>query len=234
MAKLPLTADSVLVIGKSIPLGHYHAFLREATGLDMPGSEFLPWIHSQEGRKLGDLIEPYADAAERKSMDRLLAEPRFDFISPENKAFILAFDEEMRALGYDCGGGIGDGACWGSHMIIYSKVGVKKGSVAARIYIGDYGINLRLYLNGIDKHIAYIESAPPYIKRAFEHGDGECKCQPKPETCKFRKSYTLDGERVDKCNGEVFYYRAPTMEHLPEYVALLHEFYPVKRAKQHR
>lgn len=203
MAKKPLSSDSLIVLGKSTPISHYHAFLREATGLDMPGSEFLPWIHSQEGRKLGDLIEPYADAAERKSMDRLLAEPRFDFISPENKAFILAFDEEMRALGYDCGGGIGDGACWGSHMIIYSKVGVKKGSVAARIYIGGYGINLRLFLNGIDRHIAYIESAPPYIKRAFEHGD-----------------------------GEVFYYRAPTMEHLREYVALLHEFYPLKKAKQ--
>lgn len=231
MAKKPLSSDSVIVLGKSTPISQYQAFLREATGLDMPGCEFLPWIRAQEGRTLGEVAGSYADAAERKSMDRLLAEPRFNFISPENKAFILAFDEEMRALGYDCGGGIGDGGCWGSHMIIYSKVGVKSKSVAARIYIGDYGINLRLFLSGIEKHIAYIQAAPPYIKHAFEHGDGECKCQPKPDTCKFRKSYTLDGERVDKCNGEVFYYRAPTIEHLREYVALLHEFYPVKKVK---
>lgn len=231
MAKLPLTADSVLVIGKSIPLGHYHAFFREATGMDLPGSEFLPWIHAQEGKTLGELIESYAAAAERKSMDRLLVEPRFDFLSADDKSFILAFDGEMRALGYDCGGGIGDGSCWGRYMIIYSKVGVKSKSVAARIYIHDDGITLRLFLNGIDKHISYIEAAPSHIKRAFEHGDGDCSCSPKPETCKFRKSYTLEGKRIDKCNGKVFSFPAPKIELLGDYVALLHEFYPKKKAK---
>ena len=54
-------------------------------------------------------------------MNELLQEERFDFISNEHKAFILAFNEELSRLGYDFGNTIGSGYCWGKYMVIYTK-----------------------------------------------------------------------------------------------------------------
>ena len=85
-------------------------------------------------------------------MKTILDEERFHFISEDNKAFILAFSDEISKLGYDFGGSIGSGFCWGPYMIIYSKIGVKNKQVAARIYIRENSIVLRLFLNKIDKH----------------------------------------------------------------------------------
>jgi len=108
-------------------------------------------------------------------MKNAMSESRFDYISGPDKDFIIAFDDEMKKLGYDFGNNIGTGYCWGRYMIIYSKTGIKSKKVAARIYIReDGGIVLRLFLNGIDKHREYIENAEPYIKDVLTGTHGDC------------------------------------------------------------
>lgn len=164
-------------------------------------------------------------------MINAISESRFDFISDTDKQFIIAFDEEMKRLGYDFGNDIGSGFCWGRYMIIYSKKGVNSKKVIARIYIRDDGsIVLRLFLNDIDKRRAYIENTEPYIKNVFTglHGDcSHCK-NDKDGVCRFRKTYTLDGRLIEKCNGIVFEFHMPDVTKLPGYVGLLREFYKTK------
>ncbi|OGO91329.1 MAG: hypothetical protein A2Y17_04990 [Clostridiales bacterium GWF2_38_85] len=166
-------------------------------------------------------------------MKDVISKERFDIINASNKAFILAFDTEMRGLGYDFGGDIGKGYCWGPYMIIYSKVGVKATQVAARIYIRENNIVLRLYFSNIDKHRAYIENAPSHIRDVFTGDHGNCNhCENghrKDGNCKFRKTYMIDDRNYEKCNGVVFEFWQPNMEKLPDYVDLLKEFYAVKR-----
>lgn len=106
-------------------------------------------------------------------MKTLLQEERFNFISPENKAFISAFGNEISKLGYGFGGSIGSGFCWGKYMIIYSKLGVKSKKVVARIYIRENCIVLRLFLNKIDKHREYIENAIIVIMTGREYASSE-------------------------------------------------------------
>jgi|AGTN01.3.fsa_nt_gi hypothetical protein len=161
-------------------------------------------------------------------MERILAEERFKNVSTQNKAFILAFDAEISKLGYGFGGRIGSGFCWGSDMIIYSKIGVKSKQVVARIYIRESGIVLRLFLNKIDRHREYIENAPPFIKKAFTGDYGNCHhCHnDKNGICKFRKAYTLENRHIEKCNGITFEFWEPDLAKLPGYINLLKEFYP--------
>jgi len=158
----------------------------------------------------------------------LLSEEKYEFISEENKDFILAFDEEIKKLGYASGDSIGSGFCWGKYMIIYSKNGVKNNKVIARIYIKEKGIVLRLFLNKIDDHRRFIEDAPDYIKNVFTGEYGRCKhCKnQKGEVCKFRKTYTIDDSLIEMCNGVTFEFWEPTREKLPDYLDLLSEFYP--------
>ena len=166
-------------------------------------------------------------------MKDIINQERFGIISAADKDFILAFDAEMRGLGYDFGGGIGSGYCWGRYMIIYAKTGVKAKSVAARISIRDDGIFLRLYFSDIDKHRSFLENAPQHIKAVFTGNHGDCKhCATghrKDGLCKFRKTYTLDGRRFEKCNGIVFEFGQPSREKLPDYMDLLKEFFAGKK-----
>jgi hypothetical protein len=164
-------------------------------------------------------------------MDELLQEERFHFLSNPDKAFIQAFDAEITRLGYNFGGKIGSGYCWGKYMIIYTKTGVKSKAVFARIYIRDNGLVLRLFLNGIDKHRAFIEKAPAYIKEVFIGPHGDChRCHnDKNGVCKFRKSYTLDDRLIEKCNGITFEFQAPSIEKMGDYLALFSEFYSGKK-----
>lgn len=163
-------------------------------------------------------------------MENLHSDAKFDFISEENKSFIIAFDEEIRKLGYASGGGIGSGYCWGKYMIIYSKNGVKTNKVIARIYIREKGIVLRLFLNRIDDHRKFIEDAPDYIKKVFTGEYGRCKhCKnQKGNDCRFRKTYTVDDSLVEMCNGITFEFWEPTREKISDYMELLSEFYPKK------
>lgn len=159
-------------------------------------------------------------------METILSEERFNIISKENKAFICTFSDELSRLGYGFGGNIGSGFCWGKYMIIYSKIGVKSKQVIARIYIRENSIVLRLFLNKIDKHREYIENAPAFIKEVFTGDHGKCNhCHnDKGGVCKFRKTYTIDNNYIEKCNGITFEFWEPNLERLPHYIDLLKEF----------
>ena len=113
-------------------------------------------------------------------------------------------------------------------MIIYSKLEVKSKQVAARIYIREKSIVLRLFLNKLDKHREYIEKAPSHIKDIFTGEHAACThCHnDKAGVCKFRKTYTLDNKYYEKCNGITFEFPEPDLEKLPGYIGLLKEFYP--------
>jgi hypothetical protein len=159
-----------------------------------------------------------------------LLEPTYDFISEMDKAFILAFDEAIGGMGYSCDD-IGKGYCWGRYMMIYAKGGEKNKKVAARIYIRDHSIVLRLYLNNIDKHSAYIDKAPEFIRLPLVSDHGSCQhCHNERDgRCKFRKTYHLDNRFIEKCNGITFEYEKPDLSKLPHYIALLREFYLPRR-----
>lgn len=164
-----------------------------------------------------------------------LSDLRYDYISPSDKEFIAKFDVEMGTQGYSTGGVITPGyagaPAWGRYLLIYAKVGVKSKQVAARIYCTDNGIILRLFLNSINKHVGFIETAPECIRTVFDNGFGDCHhCESRPNgLCKFRKTYTLNGEFHEKCNGEVFQFFKPDIKNLPAYMDLFREFYPVRR-----
>lgn len=227
-----LHEDSVIEIGKSVPISAYHKFFTEATGKELSGGEFQNWLNMQAGKTLKEAMEVYCNADEQKSMKDILLESRFDIISESDKAFILDFDEKIMELGYDFGGGIGDGYCWGKLMIVYSKTGVKSKKVIARIYIREDGIILRLFLNNIDKHTEYIENAPEHIKEVFVGPNGNCSCNPKKENCRMRKTYVIDNKKIEKCGGVTFEFSNPTVDQCQDYIHLLKEFYPVKKPKR--
>lgn len=151
-------------------------------------------------------------------------ESEFDFISEPDKSFIVAFVTELEALGYTYGDTIGSGYCWGSHMLIFRKANVKSKNVVARIYIREKSLVLRLFFNNVTKHAAFVSAAPEYIKNVFTGNYGTCKhC--KGDDCKFRKGYEIDGVQYEKCNGTTFEFHEPTVERLPDYIALFREFY---------
>lgn len=165
------------------------------------------------------------------TLKSLFAEERFEFISPPDKAFIVEFDDEMTRLGYDFGGKIGDGYCWGRYMLIYRKSNVKSQKVFARIYLREENIALRLFLNNVDSHRGFLERSPAYIKQVFTGEHGKCQhCHNEKEgKCRFRKTYTIDGVFIEKCNGITFEFPSPTVEQLQDYVALFTEFFPDKK-----
>ena len=165
-------------------------------------------------------------------MKDILKEERFNFISDEDKDFILKFNDAMTKLGYDFGNKIGSGFCWGKYMIIYTRSGVKSKNVVARIYIRDADIVLRLFFSNIDKHREFLEKAPAHIKEVFVGDYGKCKHDKDDQdgNCMFRKTYTLDGQLIEKCNGLTFEFRNPGMQQLNDYVALFAEFYPKKKS----
>jgi len=164
-------------------------------------------------------------------MNNILKEERFNFISNNDKMFLLAFNEEMTKLGYDFGDKIGSGFCWGKYMIIYMKSGVKSKKVFARVYIREASIVLRFFLSEIDKHREYVEHAPSHIKEIFVGNYGNCqRCHnDKDGVCMFRKTYTLDDRRIEKCNGTTFEFHNPSIHKICDYIALFTEFYPKKK-----
>jgi len=176
-------------------------------------------------------------------MDKLLSEERFNIVSNENKQFIVEITKQMNMFGYDYGGEIGSGYCWGKYMIIYSKIGVKSKKVIARIFIRDneviiFGgreikynncIVLRLFFSNIERHESYIENAPPHIKKPFIDEHGLC-CHCKENCSRYKKAYTIDGKKIEKCSGVVFEFRDPKIEYIDDYMNLLKEFYGKRRS----
>lgn len=232
MSRIVLTEDTIIEIGKSIPLSKFRDYFVKTTGKEIPSNEFTPWLNEQSGKTLKEAAGFYVEAVERKDMEEIMLENRFNMISDSNKKFITSFSKEIQELGYDFGGGIGDGYCWGKYMIIFAKTGVKSKNVIARIFIRENGIVLRLFLNNIEKHRAYIENAQEHIKEVFTGNHGNCSCNPKKENCRMRKTYMIDGIHMEKCSGVVFEFANPTVEKLPDYMFLLKEFYPVKKASK--
>jgi hypothetical protein len=137
----------------------------------------------------------------------------------------------MERLGYDFGDKIGSGYCWGKYMLIYRKSGGRSKKVVARIYVRDESVVLRMFLNDIDKHRRYIEGSPACIKDVFTDDHGRCKhCHnDKNGKCRFRKTYTLDGQLIEKCNGITFEFHNPNLQKIPDYMNLFTEFFPGRK-----
>ncbi|HOP10249.1 MAG TPA: DUF6434 domain-containing protein [Oscillospiraceae bacterium] len=229
---MPVRLTENTVIDESfISPDRYRAFFRKAIEGFSPEiycGTFQYWLKQNNGKTIKEAIESYYLMKTPKIMEDRLKEERFHLISEADKSFILAFNREITELGYDFGGNIGWGACWGLYMIIYSKVGAKSKQVAARIFIRENRIILRLFFNNVDKHTQYIENAPEHIKSVFIGTHGDCSCNPKKENCRMRKTYILDGKTIEKCSGVVFEFHQPDLAKLPDYMGLLREFYEKK------
>ena len=174
-------------------------------------------------------------------LEKLLKEERFDFVSEDNKTFILEFTKQIKPMGYDFDGSIGTGFERGNYQIIYSLNGIKGSrSISCRIFLRDEGIFvsfgkefkftksivLRLYFSNINKHINYIENAPMNIKEQFINDSGLCKyCT---EQCYKRKVFTINGKETAKC-ADVFEYINPNIEEIKDFIGILKEFYEKKR-----
>ena len=219
----PLTENSI--IDWSSTLVNYREFFIKTFGIKKPGGDFYFWLNAQTGKTLKEAFEAYGIESEPKNMDELLSEARFNIISKVDKAFIIAFDKEMIKLGCDFGGSIGKGDHNGKFMIVYSLTAVTSKKAMARIFIRDNEIVLKLILSDVKKHSSYIENAAAHIKDVFVGIDGDCSCNPKKETCRMRKTYTIDGKLREKCSEKIFLFRQPTIEKLPDYIDLLAEFY---------
>ena len=164
-------------------------------------------------------------------LNALLEKAEFDYVNAADKAFIIAFDTEMKELGYTSGASIGPGYCWGKHMIIYTKAAVKSKKSYARIYIRDEDMVLRLYLSDIDKHRDDIEQAPAYIQEAFIGNFPSCDhCEGKTQ-CIHQKRYTICSHPYEICDGKAFWFVAPKEEQLPAYLQLFSAFYPQKKRR---
>ena len=167
-------------------------------------------------------------------MKELLKNEAYSFVNEKDKAFIVAFDEEMTRLGYTSGGTIGEGYCWGRKMIIYTKANVKSKKSYARVYLQEAGLVLRMYFSRVDDHAAAIEAAPAYVQAAFTSGFGACgHChnQKADGSCGHRKAYTLHGKPYALCDGFAFWFNQPTVCQIPAYVQLFLAFYPEKKRR---
>lgn len=169
-------------------------------------------------------------------MKELLMDTQYDFINQAEKDFIIAFDRAITKAGYESNG-IQPYVCLGRYKIEYSKANLKNKKYVARFYFRDHGIVFRLYFTNIDRHSKYIENAPAWIKDPFINHQGRCKqCDKsgggigRKGKCSFKKSYTIDHVHHEKCAGENYYFSNLDIARIPQYIALLGEFYPNKRS----
>jgi hypothetical protein len=166
----------------------------------------------------------------------LLADNKFDFLNENEKHFIAAFDDGMTNIGYT-NDGIQNYVVFGKYKIEYYKPNVKTKKVVARIYIRDgdeeiaarwgghgLGVVLRLYFTNIDKHRAYIENAPDFIKMPFI--DNHSICRSCKDKCNRRKIYTIADKTYVKCTDSAFMFDEPSTKNPMEFINLLTAFYP--------
>ena len=225
-----LPEDTVILWNKH-PVNEYRKFFQQATGEKeiSPGDiNFQNWLFSQAGKTLAEALEEYLQPSGHENVADFLTERRFDSISAPEKDFIVAFDKAITNFGYDFGGAIISGNIFSPMVIIYGKTNTKSRNCAARIYINDSGIVLRMFFQKVDLHRQYIENAAPHIKEAFSSKNGRCtfcwqNCTSRP------KPYTVDGEEIQKCHHHTFYFDNPSVKKLPDYMDLFAEFYPVKK-----
>ena len=171
-------------------------------------------------------------------VNSLLEHEKFNFLNKDEKRFVFTFSEEIAKLGYT-NDGVQNYVVFGKYKIEYYRPEVKTKKVIARIYIRDgdekiaarwgghgLGIVLGLYFTNIDKHRAYIENAPDFIKTPFIDSHSVCHgCKSK---CNRRKSYTIDYKAYAKCTDCAFMFGELNIKNVLEYVNLLTAFYPGK------
>jgi hypothetical protein len=158
----------------------------------------------------------------------------YDFVKEENKQFILAVDEALIKMGYESGQ-IQPYVFWGKYVIAYKKANSKTNNYVSKFYLRDENILFRLYLKKVETHEKYIENAPDFIKQSFIDSRGRCQhCKTKCNAtgnCFHRKTYTIDNEHIEKCDGMVFLFRNLSLSAIPDYINLINEFYPPKKVK---
>lgn len=163
-------------------------------------------------------------------IEKLLEDEKYGFMPDADKAFVAGCTRALEKMGYTCGGEIVDGICWGKYMLIFRKASLKKGKVAARIYIRDGSVTFRLFASDVTKHASFIASAPDYIREVFTGDFAACRhCN--GEECRFQKRYEIGGVEYIKCNGQTFEFANADLSKLDGYMALFREFYPEKRAR---
>jgi hypothetical protein len=255
--KYDITEDSI--IESAVPVGEFRKYFKKTIGNDYDArfANFQNWLNVNTGKTVKKAVEGYykelgSNNGSKLSgnivedMVQLLKEERFNYISKENKKFINDFSKQMKLFGYDFGGQIGSGFCWGNNMIIYSQTGVKNEKVVARIYIRNKGIIiwggkenkyensivLRLFFDNVKKHIEYIEKAPSHINSLFNNDQGLCPyiCDHYSEKCHNRKIYSINGKQIEKC-GYYFSFTDPKTEHIKDYIDILKEFHGKKSTK---
>jgi len=167
-------------------------------------------------------------------MNKLLADEKFDFISENDKEFIVAFNNEMLRAGY-MNNGIQPYVVFGKYKIEYCKARLKTKKYVARIYFRDKEIVLRLYFSNINTCRDYIEKAPDFIKKPFINNHSKCKgCDANGggmisnTKCRYKKSYIIDSETYIKCAEQAFMFENPAACNAIEYVNLITAFYPDK------
>lgn len=73
MKSITLHENTVIEIGKSIPIREFRKFFEETTGKEISGWEFYSWLNTQTGKTLKEATEDYCSVAERKTMEDLLS-----------------------------------------------------------------------------------------------------------------------------------------------------------------
>ncbi len=178
-------------------------------------------------------------------MKKLMEQEKYNIISDENKAFLIALDEEMIKMGYEIYQAE-DAWNWATnwfnakYMINYTVIEKKPRKYAAHVFIYENGLMLRLFaikygvnsLNTKDKarsvinpHREYIENAPAHIKELFTIKNTDCDHTHENVNgfCWRLDTYTIDGNVYEKCTGKGFDFWNPAIEKLPDYINMLSE-----------
>jgi hypothetical protein len=164
-------------------------------------------------------------------MRNLLSDEIYNFVSQQDKEFIIAFNDAMIEAGYE-NNGIQPYVVFGKYKIEYYKPGNKTNKYIARFYFRDDEIVLRLYFSNIDKHRDYVEKSSDFIKKPFvdeSHQCKHCKGMITNGKCRYRKTYTLDGVPYVKCAEQSFMYYNMEPKNASSYAELLTVFYPAKK-----
>ena len=231
--KESLTEDTIIGSMK-ISAVEFRKFFRQTLGKDYEKYAVVMNVIkvslNHKGKTLKDIIEECHNPTGNKSLKEILEEDRFKIIPMSDKTFIIAFDKELNEVGYDFGGTISGNR--DLMAIIYGKTNTKTRPCPVRIHIENNGnICLRLYLHKVDDHRKYIENAPAHIREVFTSETGKCcGCNFKDGKCKYKctKTYTIGGSLFNKC---YFKLTNTATENIPDYIGLLSEFYPIKKAK---
>ena len=239
--KTTITNETVIGFGKPTS-AEAQRFFKKTLGAEYEKFKGDLWYTNlwakHSGKTMGQLVAECVDGSIQnhtiKSLQELLQEERYSIVSNADKDFIISYDQFMSDMGYDFGGAIAAGIDDGTFAIQYKKSEGKNKSPFSRVHINkDGSLRLRLYFSDIEKHQKYIESSPAHIKSAFAFDEGNCLIlntgEPCVKGCKGMKRYTIDGVDYVKCHHSIAHFRNPTVDRLPDYIALLSQFYPNAR-----